>query len=125
MATEGPFIHDGTQTVAGADLSAASNQYRAVKLTAARTVGLANTGGEAIYGILQNTPSLGDAADVAIFGLSKAVVGSAGCAAKDQLMTDTAGALVTKTSTNVVVAVALDAGAAGDIITVKVIPTPG
>lgn len=123
MATETPLIHDGSQTTAAADLSAA--QYKAVKLTAARSVNLASTGGEAIYGILQNNPTSGQAADVGIFGISKALIGAAGCAAEDSLMTDTTGAFTTKTSTNAVVAVALEAGVSGDIISVKIIPTPG
>lgn len=126
MATESPLLHDGSQTTAAADLSAAANQYKAVKLTAARSVNLASTGGEAIYGILQNLPLSGDAADVGIFGISKVKIGVAGCAAGDSLMTEAAtGALVTKTSTNVVVAVALEAGVSGDIISAKIIPTPG
>lgn len=124
MATEGPLIHDGSQTTAAADLSA--KQYFAVKLSAARSVNVASTGGENAYGILQNTPQSGDAADVGISGISKAKIGAAGCAAGDSLMTEAAtGKLVTKTSTNVVVAVALEAGAADEIVTVKIIPTPG
>lgn len=126
MATESPLLHDGSQTTAAADLSAAANQYLAVKLTGSRVVNLASTGGENIYGILQNLPALADAADVGIFGVSKARIGAAGCAAGDSLMTEAATAkLVTKTSTNVVVAVALEAGVSGDIISVKIIPTPG
>lgn len=125
MALEGPLLHDGSQTTAAADLSASTNQYRAVKLVGARSVNLANTGGEAIYGFLQNLPQSGDAADVGILGVTKARVGAAGCAAQDQLMTDTAAAVTTKTSTNVVVAVALEAGASGDIISVKIMPTAG
>ncbi len=125
MATESPLLHDGSQTTAAADLSAAANQYKAVKLTAARSVNLANTGGENIYGVLQNLPLSGDAADVGIFGISKVKVGAAGCAAGDQLMTDNAACLTTKTSTNVTVAVALEAGVSGDIISAKIIPTPG
>jgi hypothetical protein len=125
MATESPLLHDGSQTTAAADLSAAANQYKAVKLVGARSVNLDSTGGVAIYGILQNLPSAGDAADVGIFGVSKAKIGAAGCAAGDSLMTDNTSAFTTKTSTNVVVAVALEAGASGDIISVKIIPTPG
>ena len=123
MATDSPLIHDGSQTTAAVDLSAA--QYKAVKLVAARSVNLANTGGEAIYGILQNDPIAGQAADIGIFGVSAALIGSAGCAAGDLLMTDTTGALVTKTSTNTVVAIALEAGASGAIISAKIIPTAG
>ena len=116
MATEGPLIHDGSQTTAAADLSA--KQFYAVKITAARAVNLASTGGEAIYGILQNTPTSGLAADVGILGVSKAIAGAA-VTAGDYLMTDTSGRLITVTTTNHRVAQALEAaGAAGVIFTV-------
>ncbi len=126
MATFGPLIDDGSQTVAGVDLSAAAKQYSAVKLTAARTVGLASTGGEAIYGILQNTPAAGEAADVGILGISKAVVGAAGATAGAALMTEAVtGYLTDQTSTNAKVAVAITGGVSGEIITVRIVPTAG
>lgn len=118
MATEGPLQHDGSQTVAGADLS--GSQFYAVKITAARTVGLANTGGEQIYGILQNKPTTGQAADVGFLGVSKAAAGAA-IAAGAALTTDTTGRLITATSTTHRVATALEAAtAAGQLITVMV-----
>src|SRR3954471_8367514 len=97
MATEGPLIHDGSQTTAAADLS--SSQFLAVKITAARSVNLASTGGEVAYGILQNKPTSGQAADVGILGISKAV-GGAAFSAGAQLMTNTSGQLILRTSTN-------------------------
>jgi hypothetical protein len=126
MATDSPLIHDGSHTTAAADLSAATNQFRAVKLTAAQAVNLASTGGEAIYGILQNTPASGQPADVGIFGISKALIGVGGVTAGDTLQTETAtGKLITKSSTNTVVGIALTTNAAGELCTIKVIPTAG
>jgi len=134
MATEAPLIHDGGNTVAGTDMSGvsvtlagpnSSGQFLAVKITGSRTVGLANAGGEAIYGILQNNPSLGYVADVGLMGVSKAVAGAA-VAAGAELMTDTSARLITATSTNHRIGVALEAAtAAGQLITVALIPTLG
>jgi len=123
MATEGPLIHDGSQTTAAADLS--TKQFYAVKITAARAVNVASSGGEAIYGILQNNPTSGLAADVGILGVSKAIIGAA-VSAGDYLMTDTAGKLITATSTNHRVAQALEAGTtSGQLITVALGPNSG
>lgn len=123
MATEGPLIHDGSQTTAAADLS--TKQFCAVKITAARAVNVAATGGEAIYGILQNNPISGLAADVGILGVSKALIG-AGVTAGDYLMTDTTARLITATGTNHRVAQALETGAvAGQLITVALGPNSG
>lgn len=123
MATESPLINDGNNTTAAADLS--TKQFYAVKLTAARAVNLASANTDSIYGILQNKPKSGEAADVGIFGISKAVAGAA-ISAGAALMSDTAGKLITQTSTNPKVAIALEAaGAADQIITVKIIPVAG
>jgi hypothetical protein len=120
MATEGPLIHDGSQTTAAADLSA--SQFYACKITAARSVNLASTGGEPIYGIIQNKPTSGQAVDVGILGVTKAVAGgsfSAGAA----LMTDTSGRLITQTGSTHRVATAIEAAtAAGQLITVAIVP---
>jgi hypothetical protein len=124
MTTESPLIMDGSQVTAAADLSA--KQFYCVKLTAARAVNLASTGGEAIYGILQNDPKSGEAAAVGIFGISKALVGTGGVTAGDSLMTETStGKVVTKTSTNVVIGIALATHNAGELCPIKIIPTAG
>lgn len=124
MTTESPLIHDGSQTTAAADLSA--KQFYCVKLTAARAVNLATTGGEAIYGVLQNAPVSGDAADVGIFGISKALVGTGGVTAGDLLMTEASTAkVVTRTSTNTVIGIALATHSAGELAPIKIIPTAG
>ncbi|MGH6821928.1 MAG: capsid cement protein [Methylocella sp.] len=124
MALDTPMISDGCQTVAGADLR--TKQYYPVKLTAARTVGLATTGGENIYGILQNKPNTGDVADVCIFGICKAIAGGTVTAGGAVMSEVTNGRIVDQTSTNAKIGVALEgATAANQIISIKVIPTPG
>ena len=69
MAYESPGIDIGTLTAA-ADLS--SNQYYFVKLASATTVNVCTAITDLPIGILQNTPTSGQAADVRIFGISKA-----------------------------------------------------
>lgn len=94
MATQGPMIDDGSQTVAGFDARNStftgstlagpngSGQFLAVLLStsSSRTVVVCSTAGSTInqfiYGILQNKPQLGIAADVCIFGVTKAVAGA-------------------------------------------------
>lgn len=123
MATESPLIHDGSQTTAAADLS--TKQFYAVKITASRAVNLASTGGEAIYGILQNNPISGLAADVGMLGITKAVAGAA-VTAGDYLMTDTSGRVITATSTNHRIGQALETCAvANQIITIALGPNSG
>ena len=127
MATEGPLIHDGSQTTAESDLSTAitgqdsSGQFLAVKISGARLVDLATTAGESIYGILQNKPAVGQAADVGIMGVSKAMVGGT-VAAGAYLTPNTAGRFILAATTAARVAVALEAGVAGNIITVAIAP---
>src|SRR5690348_9182870 len=103
MATSGAQLQDGGNRTANSDLSA--KQYCAVKqTTTGRAVDLASTGGEAIAGILLNTPTAGQAAIICQRGICQAQIGTGGVTAGDQLMTETStGKLVTKTSTNVVV----------------------
>ena len=56
---------------AGADLSAAANQYKFVKYTALATIDLCSGVTDVPCGVLQNTPALGAAADVVCFGITK------------------------------------------------------
>ncbi len=99
QATESPLIHDGAQTVlstaqdarnstnTGTTLAgpSGSGQYLFVTLSTtnvARTVTIASTNASANfptiipYGVLQNKPRGGEAADVGIFGISKVVAAS-------------------------------------------------
>lgn len=131
MATEGPLIHDGAQCTAAAnyynpssalDGPNGSGQFLFVYVSAARVVTVQTSSGGAVYGILQNTPASGQAADVGIMGISKVVAGAA-ITAGANLMCDTAGRAVAQTSTNIIAAVALEAAtAANQIITVAIIP---
>jgi len=111
-----PFESEG-------DLSA--KQYYGVKGgTAAHQVVIATAG--ACRGIVQNDPSTGEAADVALLGPCKAIVdGNAGAIAfGDPLTTDAAGKLVKDTTDNKqICAIALEASTAdGDIIAAFALP---
>lgn len=131
MATESPLIHDGSQTVAagnyynpGSALSGpgGSGQYLPVKLSlsAARTALLSSSTGEQIYGILQNKPATGQAADVGIFGITKAVVGTGGSTLGKPQMAAPSGTGVTDWTSGSAysqIGYALETGAAGAIIT--------
>jgi len=120
MATDGNLLREGGNLIAGVDLSAA--QFKAVKMSTAtdRCVILANTGGEAIYGILQNKPTLGLAADVGFLGVSKAAIGAT-VTVGQRLMTDTNAKLIPATATNHAIARAIEGGATDTIISVEVI----
>lgn len=102
---------------AAADLSA--KQYYLVKTDANQKVVLASAATDAILGILQNAPILGQTADVRLLngnGTFKVILG--GNVAKDAYLTsDAAGKAIATTSTgNRVFGRALSAGSTGDII---------
>jgi hypothetical protein len=129
MAVEGVMIRDGN-SVAGQDLSNTaglagpngSGQFLAVKQSTAadRTVLLANAANTDVYGILQNKPKQGEAADVCYSGISKAVFGGT-VTAKDFLTTDSSGRLVTATTGQLACAKAIVAGVLSDVGTVEVL----
>lgn len=112
MATEGPSIHDGAQTVSGTDFRnstysgstrlgpSGSGQFAAVRLStvADRTVLGCTISGQQIYGVLQNKPAVGDAADVLIFGVSKVVCGTTSVVAGLKIMADSSGNMVAYSS---------------------------
>lgn len=129
MATESPLIHDGSQTTANANyfnpVSAlagpgGSGQYLCVILSqvADRKVILSSVLGTAVYGVLQNKPALGQAADVGIFGITKVVVGASGSTRGKQQMVDATGAVTDWVSgaASVQIGEALESGASGAII---------
>ena len=68
MAYESPQISIGTLTAA-ADLS--SNQYYFVKLASATTVNVCSAVTDVPIGVLQNTPTSGQSAEVCVLGVSK------------------------------------------------------
>ena len=127
MATEGPLVHDGSQTTANSDLSTGkggqlgSGQFLAVKLVGARLVDLCGAGDYA-YGILQNKPAAGQAADVGIMGVTKAVCGGT-IAAGDYLTPNASGQLITATTTaQPRIAVAIEAATMSTIFTAAIVP---
>lgn len=107
MAVEAFTIHDGLQAAA-ADYRnstfsgttrlgpSGSAQFLAVRLSTSleRTVGLTTADGAPVHGILQNKPSSGIAADVTVFGMTKAVAGSTAIGAGMDLMASSSGAMI-------------------------------
>jgi hypothetical protein len=133
MATEGPLLHDGAQCVAAANYSnsqslsgpSGSGQFLAVVLTSTgRTVALAASVGVQIYGILQNKPTSGAAADVGFTGVTKAVAGGT-IAAGAALMTNASGQLITWTAGSgyAQVGYAIEAAVSGQTFTAFIGPT--
>jgi len=126
MATE-----EGLQcisAVAGADLSAVANQYKAVKLSANKTVILCAAATDVPVGILQNTPGSGQAATVGVRGVTKWQADAAiaagvqvGTSADGQADAKVAGTDITEYVIGQVVG---GAGAAGEIAEV-LISIPG
>jgi hypothetical protein len=118
MAVQTPGINIGICTAA-ADLSAASNQFRAVRVTAAFAVNLTNAAGQATIGILQNKPASGQPADIVMVGVSKAVAGAA-ITVGSEVMAGADGRIITAaTAGSNVIGVALEAAAnANEVITV-------
>jgi|SRR6185437_2414503 len=134
MATESPLLHDGSQTTAAANYSATANlagmnssgttgsgsgQYLCVALnTTSRQSVLASSSGQQIYGILQNKPAAGQAADVGIFGVTKAVAGGS-ITAGDKLMAKNDGTVITWTSSGnkAQIGYAIETAASGAVFT--------
>lgn len=111
MATEA--ILQSITAPAAADLSA--KQYYAITIDTNGNAAIA-TAAKNCDGFLQNNPKQGQAANVAIFGKTKAVI-SATVAIGDLLEIGSTGTLV-EHATGTVVAKALEAGASGNTITV-------
>lgn len=107
--------------VAGADLSAA--QYSFVKLSATGVI-LPTANTDVVIGVLQNSPRLGEVAEIAVSGITK--VKMAGAVALGKLIGITAAGLGTSLvsgtdATRFVVGQSVTAStAAGDIVTVAV-----
>lgn len=99
-------------------------QYRFVKITGAKQAGLATASTDNVIGVMQNKPQVtGQAATVAIFGVSFVVTGSAvsgtAIAAGDKVTTDSTGHAVKHSGSNTVCGVALAASSTeGELIPV-------
>lgn len=103
MATDSPLVHDGAQCTAFANYynpasalagPGGSGQFLGVVLQASKVVQIQTTIGGIVYGVLQNTPPIGIAADVGIAGISKMVVG-ASVTFGAELMVDASGRFIT------------------------------
>jgi hypothetical protein len=101
--------------IAGADLSASTNLYKAVKLDASGYVVLATAGTRAI-GILHSLGVTGVAVAVAIDKSSKAVAGGV-ITSGDKVKPSTLGTLISVTNTNGidVLGEALESAVSGDV----------
>lgn len=120
MAVEQP-LYDVGLCAAAADLSAL--QYTAVVLTPATafSVSAASTSGGKIYGVLQNKPTVGIAAQVRRAGITKMVCGAT-VAAGAAVMSDAAGKAITAATTgSTIIGQALEGGTVGQIITVDLL----
>ncbi len=103
---------------AAADLSA--KQFFCVKLTAANAVNLAGAG-EAIDGVLQNTPTSGQEATVWGAGSTTKAVAGAAITAAAFVTPDANGKVVTAASGDYIIGrAAIAAGADGEVISVYI-----
>ena len=123
MAYEGAQLKLGNLTAA-ADLSA--KQFHFVKLATATTVNVCTAITDVPIGVLQNTPTSGQAAEVCIFGITK-VVADGNLAAGNIIGTSTdsqADAITRGSDTTVtVMGQAIEAGSAGQTVTMFLNPS--
>lgn len=123
MAYEGAQLKLGNLTAA-ADLSA--KQYHFVKLASATTVNVCTAITDVPIGVLQNTPTSGQAAEVCIFGITK-VVADGILAAGNIIGTSNdsqADAIARGTDTTVtIMGQAIEAAAAGETVTMFLNPS--
>ena len=98
-----------------------AKQYSFVKVTGAHQVGLATANTDLVVGVLQNKPQVnGQAATVAIRGVSNVIVGTGGVTAGDKISSDSNGHAVTTPGTGspIVLGIALNTAAAGSMVPV-------
>lgn len=104
---------------AGADLSASSNKYLAVKFDGNGDIVLAGAGDAAI-GFLMNLPELGKAAEVATLGGGALGVSAATIAAGTFVKSDANGKLVAATTNNdLAIARTMKSSVANDVVEVQ------
>lgn len=111
--------------ISGADLSAATNLFRIVKLQAdatnstGRSVILASASTDKLFGVLNNTPKAGETASICgrnAQGTFKVLINGT-VAINDLLTADATGAAITTTTSgDQVIGQAQEAGVAGQVI---------
>lgn len=109
MATE--QVLQCANWAAGADLS--SDQYKLVKISGA-TVVLTDIAGEAAIGVLQNDPVSGDAAGVAIGGVTKIQLGAT-LAAGAKFSASAAGLAIAPTTGYQILGTIVEGGVSGEV----------
>jgi len=116
MSYNNNVVVDGTMTAA-ADLSAL--QFRAVRITAANAVNQVTAATQVFAGVLQNKPTSGQSAEVAVAGTVKWEAGAA-ISAGAEVMCDSVGRCITAVTTGnrVCGIIKTAAGAAGEIVSV-------
>lgn len=112
---------DNISRVAGADLSSA--QFKFVESNSSGTVTVTNAAGEYVLGVLQNNPASGQAATVAVGGISKVVLGGT-VSINDQISTDASGRAIAATTGHKIVGIAIKGGAVGEVGSVFLRPAP-
>jgi Uncharacterized conserved protein (DUF2190) len=105
----------------GADLSAAANAYKVVKLDTNGNVVLASGITDVPFGILYDTAASGKVVPVAVGGIAKAKAGAT-IAAGSPVATKADGTLQVAATTQYVIGVARWGGVSGDIISVQLQP---
>lgn len=106
---------------AGADLS--SSQYKFVESNSSGTATVCGTAGEYALGVLQNDPTSGNAATIAVSGISKVVLGDT-VAINVEVSTDASGRAIPATTGHKIVGIAIVGGAVGNIGSVLLRPAP-
>lgn len=123
MATESAVTRNGTMNAA-ADLR--TSQYRGVKMSGSRTVGLVTGPTDVPIGVLQNKPNIAEAADIALLGEVIVAAGTATVVAGDELMFDATGRVILAAAAagaNFVVGRAMEASTAiGALISMLMYP---
>jgi hypothetical protein len=117
-------VFTGPPGVPGSAVPNAGMIYRAVKITGADTVGLCTVNTDTVVGVLQNKPQVvGQAATVAIRGITNMVVGVGGLAAGAAVGTDGTGRAIAAVSTKQAIGILLQpSSAVGEVLPVLLRP---
>lgn len=115
-------VYTGVPGLPGSANPNSGKQYRFVKVTGDRKVGLADADDGLVIGVMQNKPQeVGQAATVAIRGVSLVVAGGTVTAGQQVCPKDTDGTAIAWSSGKTVAGTALTGGDAGDLISVLLV----
>lgn len=111
-------VYTGVPGMPGSPNPNYGRQFRFVKVTGTHQVGLSTAGADDSIGVMQNKPQVvGQAATVAIHGVSMVMAGDA-LDAGDKVESDSEGRAVTTTTGNVVGIALAAAGQANELVPV-------